>query len=54
MILLDTDVLSALVRPTPDETVVDWLKLQDIGLLGTTCGIPVITPFEPQPQAPAP
>lgn len=36
MILLDTNVLSELVRPAPDEGVVDWLDSLDAATVATT------------------
>ncbi|MGV0741450.1 PIN domain-containing protein [Mycolicibacterium sp. XJ870] len=42
MILLDTNVLSALMRDTPDMTVVEWLDNQPVESIWTTS----ITVFE--------
>lgn len=42
MILLDTNVLSALMRSTPDQTVVDWLDTQPAESIWLTA----ITVFE--------
>lgn len=42
MILLDTNVLSALMRTTPDPVVVDWLDNQPVESIWTTA----ITVFE--------
>lgn len=36
MIILDTDVISALMKPTPDPRVVAWLDGQDARLFWTT------------------
>ena len=36
MIILDTNVLSELMRPTPEPVVLDWLREQPILALGTT------------------
>lgn len=44
MIILDTDVLSALMRPIPDEQVVSWLDRQP----GTSIWITAVTVMEIQ------
>jgi predicted nucleic acid-binding protein len=36
MIVVDTDVASELMRPTPDARVVAWIRAQDSGELYTT------------------
>jgi predicted nucleic acid-binding protein len=36
MILLDTNVVSELMRPTPDATVFGWVKVRDIEEMATT------------------
>lgn len=36
MILLDSNIISALIQPTPDSAVVAWLGAQDIATLATT------------------
>lgn len=36
MILLDTNVLSELIRPEPDEGVTEWLDSLDAATVGTT------------------
>ena len=36
MILLDTNVLSALMRTEPEAVVVDWLDAQPAASIGTT------------------
>jgi toxin FitB len=36
MIVVDTDVASELMRPTPDARVVAWIRAQDAGELYTT------------------
>ena len=37
MIILDTNVISELMRPAPAPTVVAWLEAQDPLVLATTC-----------------
>lgn len=36
MIILDTDVMSALMRPAPEKAVADWLDLQSPVAVWTT------------------
>jgi predicted nucleic acid-binding protein len=36
MILLDTNVISALIMPTPEPSVLAWLERQDLAALATT------------------
>ena len=36
MLLLDTNVLSELMRPAPDRRVLDWLRVQPLASIATT------------------
>ena len=48
MIVLDTNVLSELLRPSPEPTVLAWLTEQPSASLFTTavsCGIDVVDPW---------
>jgi len=44
MIILDTNVLSELIKPAPVEVVVDWVSARPATSL-FTCGIEVVEPW---------
>ncbi len=51
MILLDTNIVSEVMRPRPDVQVIDWPNQCAIATRNTKdfnrCGVRLINPFEP-------